>query len=227
MSESLYRRWIIANAWSEGIGLSATLGLGFLAAPYLEAGPGPGPLLLGALFAVLLGTALEGTLVGIAQGRVLHRRLSGISAGSWTSATSIGACAAWLLGVVPSTVMGLLHTGEALAGSAAPIEPAAWLQLGLAAVMGLVLGPVLAFPQHRVLRREIPQASGWLGANALAWAVGMPLLFLGMDALAWDGPWVGIAVGVVAVCTGAGATVGAIHGAYLRRLLKEADGMHS
>jgi hypothetical protein len=52
MTESFYRRWIFANRWSEGVGLSATLLLGLLATPSLEANPHPLTRLLRAVLAV-------------------------------------------------------------------------------------------------------------------------------------------------------------------------------
>jgi hypothetical protein len=53
MTESFYRRWIFANSWSEGVGLSATLLLGLLATPSLEAHPNPLTSLLREVLAVI------------------------------------------------------------------------------------------------------------------------------------------------------------------------------
>lgn len=219
-AESAYRRWILANSWSEGLGLSATLLLGFFAVPYLEGRPGVLAIVVGALLAVILGTALEGVLVGCAQGSVIHRVAPGISIRRWTAATAMGAGVAWLLGMVPSTIISLLQTDQPV--STTRVEPAAWLQYGLAVLMGLVLGVVLAFPQMLVLRRVSSRPGIWLPANALAWAVGMPLVFVGMDRVPWNGPRVLIAAGVVVTCVVVGATVGAVHGLFLRRVLAQA-----
>jgi hypothetical protein len=216
-TESFYRRWIFANSWSEGVGLSATLLLGLLAKPYLEAQPNPLTSLLSAVLAVILGTALEGALVGFAQGRVIHRVAPSIPVGRWTVATAVGAGVAWLLGMVPSTIISLLQTDEP--ATATSFEPAAWLQYGLAVLMGLTLGLVLAFPQMLVLRRISPRPTVWPTANALAWAVGIPLIFIGMDRLPWGGPQPLIVVGVVVICFTMGGVVGAVHGVYLRRIL--------
>lgn len=219
-AESAYRRWILANSWSEGLGLSATLLVGFFAVPYLEGRPGALTIVVGALLAVTLGTALEGVLVGCAQGSVIHRVAPGISIRRWTAATAMGAGVAWLLGMVPSTIISLLQADQP--ASTARVEPAAWLQYGLAVLMGLVLGVVLAFPQMLVLRRVSSRSGIWLPANALAWAVGMPLVFVGMDRVPWDGPRVLIAASVVVTCVVVGATVGAVHGLFLRRVLAQA-----
>jgi hypothetical protein len=218
MPPTFYRRWILANAWSEGIGLGTTLLLGLAAAGYLAGGPAPGPgaVVAAALAAVIAGTALDGALVGFAQGRVIHAAQPRIPVGRWTLATAAGAGIAWLLGMIPSTVLALLASDPV---TDAPAEPPAWLTYVLAAAMGLVLGVVLALPQTLVLRRVSDRAATWLPANALAWAVGMPLVFLGMDVLPWDGPRPVVAAGVAGVCLATGAVVGAVHGVVLRRIL--------
>ena len=41
------------------------------------------------------------------------------------------------------------------------------------------IGPILGTPQMFVLRRYARPAGRWVLANALAWAVGMPVVFLG------------------------------------------------
>jgi hypothetical protein len=47
----------------------------------------------------------------------------------------------------------------------------------------------------------------------------MPLIFLGMDYVPWQGPWLLRTAAVYAVCAATGAVVGALHGPTLRRLL--------
>jgi hypothetical protein len=84
MADSFYRRWIVANSWSEGVGLGATLLLALLAAPLLEERPGTLTILVGAAIAVALGTLLEGVLVGVAQGMVLRRALPDVPLSRWT-----------------------------------------------------------------------------------------------------------------------------------------------
>jgi hypothetical protein len=217
MVKTFYSHWIVANSWSEGVGLSATLLLGFVVATRLEVQLDPLTIIAGAATAVVLGTVLEGVLVGWAQGRVIHRYVQDISVRRWTVATAVGAGVAWLLGVVPSTIMNFARAAPG--SSAVPIEPSAFAQYGLAIVMGAVLGVILAVPQMLVLRRVSRQPVGWLGANALAWAVGMPLIFAGMETLPWEGPRLFLAAGVAVICVAVGGVVGAVHGFYLRRIL--------
>jgi hypothetical protein len=212
----LYRRWIIANGLAEAAGLGTTFVGGRLVAPHLEQVTGVAAILGGALAAVLLGTLLEGVLVGLFQERVLRQRLPTPRRGAWVLATAAGAGLAWLLGMVPSTLMAL---GANESPGPAPQEPGALVQYGLAMVMGLVAGPILGLAQWTVLRRRVSGAGRWLWANALAWGVGMPVIFMGMDLVPWNGPFVLVALSLYLVCGVTGVVVGAIHGRVLVRLL--------
>lgn len=150
--------------------------------------------------------------MGQAQALVLRRRLPEVR--SWVSATLLGAVAAWALGMLPSTLMSVL--GRAEEQSPTPVSGA--LQLLLAVPLGLVAGAILGFPQWRVLRRHVRRAGWWLVANALAWACGMPLVFVAAGVRPAAGTLT-TAVMVAASLAAAGAVVGAIHGAFLVRLL--------
>jgi hypothetical protein len=170
--------------------------------------------LIGLILFTLLG-AFEGAVVGFAQWLVLCGRLTDLARRSWILATVAGAVAAWFLGMLPSTVMALAGNG----GGEGPDFEGAGVFV-MAAGVGLVLGAVLATPQWRVLRRHVRGAGWWIPANAIAWAVAMPLIFLaaGMplpqDALA---PLLAV---VAAIIAGAGAVAGTIHGVVLVKLLR-------
>lgn len=214
--DTFYGRWVLANAWSEALGLGATFVAGSLAAPLL-ARSDVIAVLLGAFLAILLGTVLEGVLVGVAQERVLAARLRGIPRGAWVAATAIGAGLAWALGMIPSTLLTLVNAGSPATPA---IEPGPLVQYSLAAGLGFVAGPILGAAQWTVLRRYTKHAGRWLWANAAAWAVGMPLIFLGMDRVPWDGPAPLTYLAIYLVCGTAGLVVGAIHGMVMLRLLK-------
>lgn len=215
---TFYPEWIVANGWAEAAGLGTTLLLGRAAGPALEQGAGPGAIMLGALAAVVLGVLLEGVLVGSAQARVLRSSLRTLSTADWIKGTMLGAGAAWLLGMVPSTVVSLLEIAPATgAGS----EPSAAARYGLALALGAVTGPVLGLGQWLVLRRHVSRAGRWIVANAVAWAVGMVVIFLGMDLVPWTGGGAAVVLGVYLVCGTAGLVVGAIHGRVLSNLLQE------
>lgn len=212
-----YRRWIIANGWSEAAGLGTTFVLGRALVPWLEHATGTVAVLLGALAAVLLGTLLEGVLVGVAQQAVLRDRLASLRKRIWVLATAAGAACAWILGMIPSTALAL-RPQDAAASQVA--EPGALVQYALAGVLGLIAGPVLGFAQWIVLRRHVARAAWWLWANAAAWAIGMPLIFLGMEYVPWSGPPAAALLAIYGVCGTAGLAVGAIHGRFLVALLR-------
>jgi hypothetical protein len=181
---------------------------------------GWGAIVLGAVAAVILGILLEGLLVGSAQARVLRATLHGFPTADWIKATMLGAGVAWLLGMVPSTLAAL--AAAAPSGSSAPTsEPPALVQYGLALLLGAVTGPVLGLGQWLMLRRYVARAGRWILANALAWALGMVVIFLGMDQVPWQRGGLRVVLGVYLVCGAAGLVVGAIHGRILRDLLRK------
>ena len=81
-------------------------------------------------------------------------------------------------------------------------------------------GPVLGLAQWFVLRRLIERAGLWFWANAIAWSVGMPLIFLGMDFVPWNGHPAAMILAIYTVCAATGLAVGAIHGQFLVTLLR-------
>jgi len=115
-----YRRWIVANGWAEAAGLGTTFVLGRALAPWLEHATGAVVVLLGVLAAVLLGTLLEGLLVGVAQEAVLRDRLASLRKRTWMLATAAGAAFAWLLGMIPNTVLALRPQDAAASPLAEP-----------------------------------------------------------------------------------------------------------
>jgi hypothetical protein len=203
----LYLRWIAANALAELLGLGATFALDILIFTRL-----PDPKTLPAAAGMILLTtatgALEGAVVGLLQWSVLRRPFPQIARRAWLVATLAGALIAWFLGSLPSTLIGLGSSGS----SSASQEPETWLMLLLAAGMGLVLGLILALPQWRVLRHEARRAWVWLPANAVAWALGMPVIFAAVDRAYAAGSVAGT-IGVMAAALAlTGAIVGAVHG---------------
>ncbi len=214
-----YGRWILANGWAEAVGLGTTLVLGWLAAPLLGETARPSIIILVALAAVLLGTLLEGVIVGLAQESVLRSVLARLPRWSWTLATAVGAGVAWLLGMIPSTLMALTGPPEP---SSVTAEPGALERYAAAVVMGLVLGLVLGGVQWLVLRRHVGGAGRWPWANALAWALGMPLVFAGMELVPWSAGGVAIVSVMVTTAALVGLAVGAVHGRVLTHLLTAA-----
>jgi hypothetical protein len=217
---SLWKRWVGANAAAETIGLggSALALVGLIALVDEES---PGGIVVMALAAILFGTLLEGVVVGLFQWRVLREPLPALSRHRWLIATAVGACAAWTLGMLPSTLLSLALEPASVAPPLA--EPPAALVYLLAAGLGLVLGPVLGVPQWLALRRYVRHAGWWVPANMLAWMLGMVIIFLGATNIQQDSSSISVVFIIAASVLTAGAVVGAVHGLALVELVKPAN----
>jgi len=121
----LWLRWVLANALGE-LGLGVALVTGVVLAPRIEAVARENMPWVSAGLAILLGTFVEGVWVGSAQWWALRRALPALHWREWVSATALGACVAWALGMLPSA----LWSGVAEASGTAPMgEMSATLQL--------------------------------------------------------------------------------------------------
>jgi glucan phosphoethanolaminetransferase (alkaline phosphatase superfamily) len=206
---TLWYRWIIANALSELIGLGATFATIGLLISKIDTQQITGIVLSFAL--TVLSGAIEATLVGLAQWWALHPWFPLIGRFAWWRATLAGALLGYVLGYLPSTLMSM---GNA-ATQTTQAEPPEWVTLLLAAGLGAVAGAVLSFAQWLVFRSKLKRAGLWIPANMLAWAFGMPVVFLGMDlAFKMTEAWQSVLV-VGGALLIAGIIVGAIHGRFL------------
>jgi hypothetical protein len=164
---------------------------------------------------VLLG-GIEGLIVGFAQAKVLSPWVPSLR--GWVQATVVGAVIAWALGMAPSTVMSILPSGN----SGPPPEMGQPFQLLLASGLGIVAGPILAFFQWRRLRPFMSHGAGWwIPANAAAWALGMPAIFIGahFGASAPNTLLALLTVGLSLLA--AGVIVGAVHGCVMWWLISQ------
>jgi len=214
----LWLRWVAANGLGEMFGLGLTFVVGAIVISNLSDQGSVAVILISFMVAVASG-AIEATFVGLAQWWAMHPWFTMIGRAAWWFATLVGALMAYVMGYMPSTLMSL---GEQASQAQAPMaEPAQWLVLLLAALLGAVGGAVLSFAQWLSMRHKISHASRWIPANMLAWMVGMPLIFWGIDAsqkLVGLG-WVILFLAGVLLLTG--LVVGAIHGAFLVRLAEQ------
>jgi len=87
----------------------------------------------------------------------------------------------------------------------------------------LVLGPLLALPQWVVLRRHVVRAGWWIPGNAVAWTLGMPVIFIGMGLIPTGDVTVTTIAIVLLSLAVTGAVVGMVHGVVLLWLLKRRD----
>jgi len=211
---TLWSQWVVANALAEllGLGTSALLWLGLIFNGEQRLG-----VMSAAAIVVIGSTLLEGSAVGVAQWLVLRHIWPALKWQQWWSATAVGAFIAWTLGMIPSTLMSLAE--ETTTTTPAP-EISDALVWSLAALMGLILGPILALPQWFVLRRHVAHAGWWIPANAAAWGLGMPVIFMGMGFIPAGAVTLTALVIVLLSLALAGAVVGMVHGAVLLWLLK-------
>lgn len=206
-------RWIGANAIAELIGLGTVAAVGFFALSHATEPANVGNAVTVAGAFVMLG-AFEGAVVGVAQRAVLIQELPALH--GWVRATVVGAMLAWAIGMVPSTLMNIGHS----AGAEPLEEPAIGAILLLAAALGAVTGPLLAMFQWLELRKVLPSSSEyWLAANAAAWALGMPVIFVGAQINEFTSDALFIAGTVALTLLLAGGIVGAVHGRILLWLL--------
>jgi hypothetical protein len=107
------------------------------------------------------------------------------------------------------------------ASDAIPLpEPGPVVVYAVAAVLGLVVGPILGCAQWAVLRHHVDGARQWLWANAAAWGAGMPVIFLGMDYVPWAGTLPMLTPALYSVCGLAGAVGGVVHGRVIDALTR-------
>jgi hypothetical protein len=206
-SPSFYFKWIIANALAELVGLGTVALLVMLLTPRLESG-----LTFGIALMLFASVSVEGLCVGAAQWWVLREQLS-LKAFPWIGMTVLGGTVAWLIGMIAGSTLSFE------AETTAVTEPGLIMTLLLSGLMGLGLGVMLGTAQWLVLKNYVKRAVWWIPANAVAWLVGMVIIFASIDFLMLlSSPLlIALSSGLALLLTGAG--VGAIHGGVLDRLL--------
>ncbi|MET8651583.1 hypothetical protein [Nocardia aurea] len=111
--------------------------------------------------AMLAAGAVEGTVLGWFQARVLRQVFPGFHSRAWVLATALGALVAWSIGVVP------MISSDGL-GSWPPVLLVPALVIG-----GSLLLLSLGASQWVVLRHHVPRAARWIAITAAAWLAGL------------------------------------------------------
>ena len=210
----LWLQWLAANALGELLGLGTVAVIGFLMTSKFEKSVGRGATISFALLMIVLG-AFEGAVIGLAQWLVLRRIVNRLSSRSWVVASLIGAVMAWTLGMLPSSLMNLTSQGESTSPDLSEVPI-----ILLASFMGVILGIILALPQWIVLRKYVVHAGWWFGANSVAWAFGMPLVFSVAGTVPEGAAAFQVLATMLLTIAAAGGIVGAIHGLVLVWLVK-------
>jgi len=161
-----------------------------------------------ALSLVVAGGLVEGVALGIAQAAGLRRWLPKVVRRRWVLVTVAVAGVGWAAASAPAALSGD-------GGGGGPSWP---LILACAAVLGAAMGTVLGAAQAAVLRGQLPHRWRWVGANAVAWAAAMPVIFLGATTPGAGWPvWTVVGLGAGTGLT-AGAVLGLIGGWFLPSL---------
>jgi len=161
---------------------------------------------------------LEACLLGVGQRWALRRASVGLERG-WLAATAAGM-------IVGRYVQFGADT------SAAASTVAAWpsfVQIVVGAVLGSIVGAIMAAPQWYVLAGRVPRAWRWIVVRSAAWAAALPaLMIVGSWLAAVSGAGLGV---LVATMFGSfalvGAFVGLVEGIGLASLIRFAAGWES
>ncbi|MEU7143945.1 hypothetical protein ABZ942_31190 [Nocardia sp. NPDC046473] len=196
----LWRRWCTSVTLGELLGFAAPAVVGALVR---DAAPAT------AAVALLAAGAVEGTVLGWFQARVLRSVVPGLRSGAWILATAIGAVLAWSIGVIP-----------VLAGDSLGNWPPAVL-IPAAVVGGTVILLSIGVTQWSVLRHRLNHAGQWIWATALAWSAGL-LAFTAFTTPLWQPGQSTLLVTAIGIGGGLlmAATMAAITGAFLLRILR-------
>lgn len=205
-SRILWRRWVVATTLGELVGFIAPTLAGVIITQVVVGMDSPFAPLLTMIVLVMAGS-LEGAALGYAQWRVLRGALPALRWQAWTGATALAGVVAWILGMLPNTVIDALGMGaEALAVAWAMAAPGVLLSIGVA--------------QWLVLRHHVRHVALWVPANALGWGLGVSATVLGASLVnetmaLWAAVTIGVASGVTM-----GLIVGCITGLALVRMLR-------
>jgi MFS family permease len=199
-------RWVSLCAVAETVGMTAAA----LAAKVAQAVTGDDPsgsAAIVALSVVVAGGLVEGTALGLAQSAGFSDWLPGRRRIHWLLVTLAVAGLGWAAASLPSV---FARNGGA--------EPPLLLVLAGAVALGVAMGAVLGTAQALVLRGLVPHPWRWVSANALGWAVAMPVIFGGATMPSAD--WSVLSVVALGALTGAlaGAVLGLVSGWFLPSL---------
>jgi NAD(P)-dependent dehydrogenase (short-subunit alcohol dehydrogenase family) len=206
-----YRRWILACAAGELIGIGAAAGAAIaLNTLFGEPTSMAGRLLTLTTFAAV--GAIEGGALAGFQWRVLCTRLPRLRAGEWIGVTVALAVAGWIVGMTPS-----LFVNQETPGAATQ-EPALPFVLLMAALVGAGAGFCFGAAQWFVLRRHAERSARWIWIHVPAWALAMAAIFLGASLpAAQSSRWYIVFTGAAGGMLG-GVLLGAVTGLVAREL---------
>ncbi|HMQ49726.1 MAG TPA: hypothetical protein PKA00_19925 [Saprospiraceae bacterium] len=175
------------------------------------------------LFAMMMAGAIEGSLLGFFQWRVLKKIWPTMPSGTWIGYTIAIAVLGWFLGMLPSLFF-IPSQVEASANAGVELDqPVLFAVLSIGS--GLLLGALFGLFQWIPLRKYSPKAAYWILANALGWGLGLGWIYL-VASLPQEGSPLSVLISLgIAGGLLAGLSVGAITGWFLiRKIIPVAGG---
>jgi hypothetical protein len=202
----VWMQWVLATVVGELLGFAAPSVVGALfAGPIERLGPPLAGIVL--LAAIVPAGMVEGAVLAWAQGIVLRHHIPGFAMRAWVAATALAAGLAYLIAMLPHTLVDTSTTDPAVVAVAG-------------GALGLLFVLAMGGAQWLVLRASLPRAGWWVAANAVAWPLGVLVPVVALSLVPDGAPlpaW--IAVGIASGAA-MGVLVGAITGAVLVWLLR-------
>jgi hypothetical protein len=198
-SWGLWERWILATSIAQIIGLAI---VGIVSIVVSHVGYIQGTF-------TLIGT-LEGIILGFAQWLVLRRYIHHST--RWIIATVVGGLFAWFTGLTITALMALVYAGVSDEAKILGFFKGLFL-------LGAGNGTVLGFCQWLVIKNQIRRSIWWIIANAVAWALGLFVAYLGAG-MVEESFSLRTALLTVVTGTAMGAVIGGITGTALVCLIK-------
>lgn len=206
------RRWVLLCAAAELLGISAA-GIWY-AAMNIWIGE-PEPLIQRSLAWILMTMAAipEGLILGGLQAIGIRWFIPDISMKRWILATVLVGLLGWGIG----TFFPLFLAPEA-SSTGSVYEPSLFIIALFASVFGLLVGAVFGGVQSMAFPKNVEKRSSWIWANAIGWAIGLPLIYtgaqIGADFSNWSFRLLAWALGGC----GAGISIGIATGSALKRI---------
>lgn len=174
MSEGQFlRSWLIRCGLAEflGIGLAALAAVGL---SKLFADPEVFTARIVMYILCLVVGALEGAMIGWAQGSLLQRCFPKLRVSRMMGWTALVAVIAWAMGMAPSTFFPM----TAAPGASAP-DPPLYLVMLFSSVGGAFGGALIGGAQLLEMRHHTSEKASWLWATVAGWAMALPLDMIG------------------------------------------------
>lgn len=207
-SHTVTRRWMIACALAEAVGMSAAAGAAKISQAFIgEPVGGLGVAL--ALAMVIAGGLVEGVSLGTAQSWAMQLTHPHIRRGPYVAVTVAFAGLGWAAASAPAAFSGGSSDGQ---------QPARVLVVLGGAGLGLVMGCLLGAVQAWVLMPSVTRPRRWINANAIAWVPAMAVIFFGATAPQADWSWWSVVLAGALTGGVAGTILGFVLGRWVPRL---------